>query len=148
MLGSRKWEFPAPRKYGSLALMLLPLLLSFTGTAVWGQEVYPSKPIQITVPYPPGGTSDLTARILSGKLGELLKQSVVVVNKPGGGGALGIQTIAAAKPDGYSVLTAPPGIVIVPLITPRTAFSLRDFTPVSIAVSTPNATRRSRRSRS
>lgn len=138
MLGSRKWEFPAPRKYGSLALMLLPLLLSFTGTAVWGQEVYPSKPIQITVPYPPGGTSDLTARILSGKLGELLKQSVVVVNKPGGGGALGIQTIAAAKPDGYSVLTSPPGIVIVPLITPRTAFSLRDFTPVSIAVSTPN----------
>ena len=127
-----------PSQSDVLALLLLPLLLLFMGTPVWGQEPYPSKPIQITVPYPPGGTSDLTARILSGKLGGLLKQSVVVVNKPGGGGALGIQTIAAAGPDGYSVLTAPPGIVIVPLITPRAAFSLRDFLPVSLAVSTPN----------
>jgi len=127
-----------PSQSDVLALLLLPLLLLFMGTPVWGQEPYPSKPIQITVPYPPGGTSDLTARILSGKLGGLLKQSVVVVNKPGGGGALGIQTIAAARPDGYSVLTAPPGIVIVPLITPRAAFSLRDFLPVSLAVSTPN----------
>lgn len=138
MIVRRTWTFLAPRQHGVLALMLLPFLLSVPGTTARAQEVYPSKPIQITVPYPPGGTSDLTARILSAKLGELLKQSVVVVNKPGGGGALGIQTIAAAKPDGYSVLTSPPGIVIVPLITPRTGFSLRDFTPVSIAVSTPN----------
>lgn len=125
------------RTFAPLMVIVIGLVLSGTGTAVSAQE-FPSKPIQLTVPYPPGGTSDLTARILSPKLAELLKQSVVVVNKPGGGGALGIQTVATARPDGYSVLTSPPAIVSVPLITPKAAFSLRDFTALSLAVSIPN----------
>jgi len=120
---------------GSSAVLLL--LLS-TGMVAWGQEAFPSRPIQITVPYPPGGTSDLTARFLSPRLAEILKQSVVVVNKPGGAGALGIQSVATAKPDGYAVLTSPPAIVITPLISQKPGFSLRDFAPLSLAVSTPN----------
>ena len=120
---------------GSSAVLLL--LLS-TGMVAWGQEAFPSRPIQITVPYPPGGTSDLTARFLSPRLAEILKQPVVVVNKPGGAGALGIQSVATAKPDGYAVLTSPPAIVITPLISQKPGFSLRDFAPLSLAVSTPN----------
>ena len=120
---------------GSSAVLLL--LLS-TGIVARGQEAFPSRPIQITVPFPPGGTSDLTARILSPRLAEILKQSVVVVNKPGGAGALGIQSVATAKPDGYAVLTSPPPIVITPLISQKPGFSLRDFAPLSLAVSTPN----------
>lgn len=116
------------------------LFLSFfliPGVAL-SQESFPNRALQIIVPYPPGGTSDITARILNNKLAEILGQSVVVVNKPGGGGALGIQSVATAKPDGYTLLTSPPGIILIPLITPGVSFSLKDFIPLSIAVSIPN----------
>ncbi|MBI4523849.1 MAG: tripartite tricarboxylate transporter substrate binding protein [Deltaproteobacteria bacterium] len=103
-----------------------------------GQEVFPNRSLQIVVAFPPGGTSDITARILNNKLGELLGQPVVVVNKPGGGGAAGIQSVFTAKPDGYTILTAPVSIVTIPLLTPGAAFTLRDFVPLNIAVSIPN----------
>lgn len=119
-------------------LVLAVIVVSFVMATFAQSQDFPNKVVQIVVPYPPGGTSDITARILGKRLEKEWGQPVVVVNKPGGGGALGIQTVATAKPDGYTVLTSPPGIILIPLITPGTSFSLKDFTPLSIAVSIPN----------
>jgi tripartite-type tricarboxylate transporter receptor subunit TctC len=100
---------------------------------------YPTKTVQIIVPYPPGGTNDMTARILDTKLGSILGQPVIIVNKPGGGGAVGIKFASTAKPDGYTVLTSPPGIVMIPILNPGIGFKLDDFTPIGVAVSLPSA---------
>src|SRR3989304_7757642 len=101
------------RKKAVPVMKTILLILSFVLTLVdVGSALdYPTKPIQIIVPYPPGGTNDMTARILEPKLASLLGQSVVVVNKPGGGGATGIKFATTVKPDGYTILTSPPGIV-------------------------------------
>ena len=75
--------------------------------AAWpagAQDTFPSKPIQIIVPFPPGGVADITARPFAHVMGRLLKQSVVVVNKPGAGGSVGAAQAARAAPDGYTLL--------------------------------------------
>src|ERR687891_199861 len=69
-----------------------------------GRGPSPSRPITIVAPFPPGGIADLTARPLAAALERLVKQPVVVVNKPGAAGAVGNQSVAIAKPDGYTLL--------------------------------------------
>jgi len=83
--------------------LLLALALPVAAAA---QEPYPSRPITIVNPFPPGGIADLTARPLAGALERILKQPVVVVNKPGAAGAVGAQSAAVARPDGYTLLVA------------------------------------------
>ena len=70
------------------------------------QEAWPSKPVQLFVPFPPGGVADITARPLAHVMGRLTRQSMVVVNKPGAGGAVGTAQAARATPDGYTLLVA------------------------------------------
>src|SRR5262245_54456184 len=69
---------------------------------------YPTKPIQIINPFPPGAITDILARLVNDKLSSLLGQPVVVVNKTGGGGAVGIKAVKDAPADGSTSLTAPP----------------------------------------
>lgn len=98
---------------------------------------FPTKPIQLVVPYPPGAGTDITARGLAPKLSKILGQQVVVVNKTGGGGAIGIQAVAAAEPDGHTLLCTPAGIIIIPLTTPNVPFTIQNFTPLNLATSIP-----------
>ena len=70
----------------------------------------------------------------------LLGQPVVIVNKPGGGGAVGIQAARDAAPDGYTILVTPPPILLIPLVTKNSGFTLKDFTPLALATSSPNTT--------
>ncbi len=113
-------------------LVLWAALLSFAAAAA-AQPNYPSRPIRLVVPYPPGGNVDITARIVGPVLGELLGQSIVVDNRSGAGGNLGAGMVAKAAPDGYTLLmgsSAP--LAINPIIIKDTPYDpLTAFTPVS-----------------
>lgn len=87
-----------------LSVVALALFTLATGSAA--QEPYPTRPISIINPFPPGGIADLTARPLAATFERLLKQPVVVVNKAGAAGAVGAQFASVAKPDGYTLLIA------------------------------------------
>jgi tripartite-type tricarboxylate transporter receptor subunit TctC len=117
-------------------------LFAFATTAVYSAESaqsFPSKPIKIIVPYSPGGASDMLARIVGKHLTEVWKQPVIVENKPGVNGMLGADIVAKAPADGYTLGMASPGThaanaSLYPKITYDT---IKDFTPVTLAVSAP-----------
>jgi tripartite-type tricarboxylate transporter receptor subunit TctC len=90
------------------------LLASLACMAASAQSDYPNKPITMIVPFPPGGVADITARPVAQAMGTHLKQPVVVENKSGAGGGVGMQYVARAKPDGYTVLLALSSVSIIP----------------------------------
>lgn len=117
---------------------LLTAALCASTTAMAAEQAYPAKPIRLLVPYPPGGTSDIVARIVSQKLTEVWGPRVVVDNRPGAGGSLGTDIAAKSTPDGYTVVigsVAP--IVLNPLFYKVGYVSLRDLEPVSLAGAAP-----------
>jgi tripartite-type tricarboxylate transporter receptor subunit TctC len=100
----------------------------------WGYAAeYPSKTIQIVNPFPPGATTDIVSRLLTDRLSTLLGQQVVVVNKAGGGGAIGIKAAKDAAADGYTVLIAPPPLVQIPLARKDIGFTYKDFSAINLA---------------
>jgi len=119
------------------ALGMVILVVTFFIPVAHGAE-YPTKTIQIINPFPPGAITDISARLLSDKLSSLLGQAVVVVNKTGGGGAVGIKAVKDAPADGYTVLIAPPPIALIPLVRRGIGFALSDFTPINFIGSNPS----------
>jgi tripartite-type tricarboxylate transporter receptor subunit TctC len=100
---------------------------------------YPNKPVRLIAPYPPGGTSDILARIAGQKLMDAWNERIVVDNRPGASGSLGTELAAKATPDGYTmVIGSVAPIVLNPLFYPKIQYqSLRDFTPVSLIGAAP-----------
>jgi len=88
-----------------VAVIIVAVVVAVASGTV-AQEAYPTRPVTIVNPFPPGGIADLTARPLAAALERLLKQPFVVSNKPGAAGAVGAQSVAVAKPDGYTLLVA------------------------------------------
>src|SRR4030095_13210188 len=122
-------------------ITLLAAIVTCTFFLPWAEAPeYPNKTIQIINPFPPGAVTDIVARIVAPKMSTLLGQQVVVVNKAGGGGAVGIQSVKDSAPDGYTILVTPPPILLIPIINKNSNFAMKDFTPLSLATSSPNTT--------
>jgi tripartite-type tricarboxylate transporter receptor subunit TctC len=98
----------------SLLLVATVVAVALGSTPAAAQEAYPTRPITIVVAFPPGGVADLTARPVAAALERLLKQPVVVTNKPGAAGAVGNQFVATSKPDGYTLLMALVSVSVLP----------------------------------
>ena len=96
-----------------LTLSLTIAALAAAPTAECADE-YPSRPISLVVPFPPGGGADLTARPVAAAMEKMLKSPVGVVNKTGAAGAVGMQYVATSRPDGYTLLLALSSISIIP----------------------------------
>ncbi len=105
----------------------------------WAQP-YPSKTIKLIVPFPPAGSTDISARAVAGKLGERLGQAVVIENKPGAGGNIGSDVVAKAPPDGYTLLVGTVGThaINAGLYSKMPYDPVKDFAPVILLSSTPN----------
>ena len=114
---------------------LCVLVASAFATPAFAQDIYPSRPITLVVPYAAGGSIDLIARILAEGLTTRLKQTFVVENKPGGNGVIGIGFASKARPDGYTLQMGALGANVTPaLIQANYPFDpLRDYVPVSVA---------------
>ena len=100
-------------------------------TAAWAQN-WPTKPIRLVVPFTPGGVTDTSGRLIAEQLTKRLGQQVVVDNRPGASGNIGTQQVAAAEPDGYTLLLGFDGtLVINPHVFPKVGFDpVKDFAPI------------------
>src|SRR5918999_2201080 len=108
----------------------------FSAFSAWAQD-WPAKPVRFIVPYPPGGGTDVIARIVQHPLSEALKQQIVIDNRGGAGGALGTEAAAKAAPDGYTFLFTLSSHTINPQLYKLNFDVERDFAPVTLIVSVP-----------
>lgn len=118
---------------------VLVAAMGWWGTAI-GAQAYPAKPVDLVVPFAPGGTVNLTARLLATHMSQALGQPVIVDNKPGAGGAIGAGFVAKSRADGYTLLYATMGNqVIQPLLTRNLPFSpSKDLVPIALFATVPN----------
>ena len=117
-----------------VAMMVTPLTAA-------AQDAYPSRPISLVAPFPPGGVADLTARPVAAAMEKVLKNPVGVVNKTGAAGAVGMQYVATSKPDGYTLLLALSSISIIPeadkIFDRPPAFTVDQFAPIALISADP-----------
>ena len=113
--------------------------LAFVVVTAAGAQ-YPTKPIKLIVPFPPAGSTDISARALAGKLGERLGQPVIIENKPGAGGNIGSDVAAKAPADGYTLIVGTVGTHAInsSLYSKMPYDPIRDFAPVVLLATTPN----------
>jgi len=101
-------------------------------------EAYPARPVHIVVPVPPGGALDITARLMANWMSQHMGQSFIVDNKPGGGTNIGVEAVAHAAPDGYTLLLMPQSVTINPGLYKSLPFNfIRDLIPISMIVQFP-----------
>jgi tripartite-type tricarboxylate transporter receptor subunit TctC len=116
----------------------LPL---FFTVACWGQDAYPSKPITMVVPFPPGGVAEIVGRPLAAVMEKSLHQPVILINRPGAGGAVGMASVAKAPGDGYTLLMGLSSISIFPVSDringKQPAYELKDFAPIALITADP-----------
>lgn len=124
----------------ALRTLLIALAPAIVGLA-HAQETWPSRPITLIVPFPPGGAGDIVARPLANQLDRLFKQPVIVTNRPGAAGAIGTAAAAASKPDGYTLLVTISSFSTVPevdaLFKRPQAFTREQFIPIARLTADP-----------
>jgi tripartite-type tricarboxylate transporter receptor subunit TctC len=126
------WEEGLMKKTMSFGLLFAAAAFLLSQSPECRAEDYPNRPIHLVVPYPAGGPTDILARVVGDKLGERLHQSVIVENKPGGSSVIGMEYVAHAAADGYTILVNASLHVIVPSILAKLpVYPIKDFAPVS-----------------
>ena len=124
-------------------LQLSAAALAAASLPAWAQDAYPSKPVTMLVPFPPGGVADTVGRPVAEAMGRALGQTMVVENKGGAGGGIGMAQVAKAKADGYSVLMALSSVVVLPeadrVLKRPPLFTLDQLKPVARFTADPTA---------
>ncbi len=122
-----------------LPLLAAALIACTAAPFAGAQAPYPSRPVRVLIPYPPGGTADLLARVLGQKLSEALGQGFVIENRGGAGGNLAAEAAAKSAPDGYTLLMAnAPVLAVNPSLYAKVPFDpVKDFAPVSLVANVP-----------
>jgi tripartite-type tricarboxylate transporter receptor subunit TctC len=119
--------------------MLGALLLA--APAAFAQDAYPTKPVTMIVPFPPGGVADIVGRPLAAVMEKSLKQPVVVVNRAGAGGAVGMSVVAKSAPDGYTILMGLSSISVFPVADringKPPSYEMADFAPIALVTADP-----------
>lgn len=124
-----------------LALLRRAALLALFPLLAHAQDPYPSKPVSIVVPFPPGGQADLSARPLAVAMSQILKQPVVVINRPGASGAIGHRAVATAAPDGYTILVTLVSVHALPVVDElfgrKPQYTMDQLSPLALLVADP-----------
>lgn len=122
-----------------VALGLCGACLALASGLAGAQTSYPNKPIKVVVPFAAGGTTTILARMLAERMGQQMGQSVVVDNRPGAGGNIGMDLVAKAEPDGYTILMGPIGLAINPALYAKMSFDpVKDLVPIGLYAGVPN----------
>lgn len=141
MMHTQKGQSVRSRSPRALPALAAVLAVS-TAVPVLAQDAYPARPVSIIVPFPPGGAADLATRPLGAQLERLFKQPVLIVNRPGAAGALGMVAAAASKPDGHTLLSTLPSYNILPevdaLFKKAPTFTREQFTPIARLTADPS----------
>jgi len=118
----------------------LAILFAVLGAAAAAAQTYPTRPVRLVVPFAAGGPADFLGRVFGQKLGEALGQQLVVDNRPGANTILAAQTVARADPDGYTLLMAIDGTLVMnPFLYSKLPYALKDFEPISLIAIVPSA---------
>src|SRR2546421_9699171 len=117
------------------------LIVTLAYCAAGGAQDYPSKPITMVVPFPPGGVAEIVGRPLAAIMEKSLRQPIVLINRPGAGGAVGMASVAKAPPDGYTLLMGLSSISIFPVSDringKEPPYELKDFAPIALVTADP-----------
>src|SRR6202035_3817040 len=123
----------------AIVRVLFAASLALTLSVAVRAEDYPSRPIMLVVPYPPGGGNDVIARIVAGKMSAALGREIVVENHGGAGGTIATRQVARAAADGYTLLVATSSLAINPSIYPNVGYDPRaDFSPIGLMAARQN----------
>src|SRR3954468_14544791 len=118
---------------------VIAILWALAGIGAAGAQNYPTKPVRLILPFPPGGPSDILGRALSQKVSEQWGQQMITDNRPGAGGNLGLELTAKAAPDGYTLVLSSPLISISPSLYSKLNYDpQKDLAPVSLVAQIQN----------
>ncbi len=121
--------------------ILIAVVVALIAPSLHAQDSYPVRPVTMIAPFPPGGIADINGRPLAAAMEKTLKQPVLVVNRPGAGGAVGTTAVAKAPPDGYTILMSLSSISIFPVSDPINGkpapYQLADFAPIALVTADP-----------
>lgn len=127
-----------PNRKSVMRRRLLLLAAAILPMAAIAQQVYPSRPVSVVVPYSPGGTTDIIARLTAQYIGASMNKTFVVENKAGGSGTIAMGLVAKAAPDGYTLLSNEMTQTVVPALFPKLPFDpVKDLTTISIIAEAP-----------
>ncbi len=120
------------------SLKVLTVALALLCPALAVAQDFPNKPIRLIVPFPPGGPNDIIARVVSKRMGEILKQNIIIDNRGGQGGVLGTDVVAKSAPDGYTIaLTSAGALAISPSMEKVAYVTLTDLAPITLVAKVP-----------